>query len=225
MRRPDRNARPAAIKQRRFTMIKSDRSRPAVPAKPLILYGILKGYIRNPLLFLIGMKSRAKKLGKTLGKGYPDDFVEMVTLVAALYLSAREKTDDETALALVTAVILPLGLATQLANFRYVEDSRSFENLIAYQQRVNREGPTRLNRIEILEQSGERYSFRVHNCLFHEAFSKLGLPELTPVICTIDNAIFNVYMPERVVFHRDGVGNRIPDGADRCSFICDYKRS
>ncbi len=203
-------------------MIKTDVEHMALPAKPLILYGILKGYVRNPLAILIATKWRMKGLMKKLIPDYPGDFVELVSLVGALYLTLRKKTDDETALSLVTAAVVPVGLATQLANFRYVEDSKSFENLIAYQQRINREGPTRLNRMEILKQNKNCYAFRVHNCVFHEAFTKLGVPELTSVICSVDNAIFNVYMPEKVSFHRNGIGNRIADGADHCSFVCDY---
>ncbi|MBN1531784.1 MAG: L-2-amino-thiazoline-4-carboxylic acid hydrolase [Spirochaetes bacterium] len=203
-------------------MIRSDREHPALPAKPLILLGIVKGYVRNPLLFMLAVKRRMKRLMKGLVAEFPRDFAELVALVAAVYLIAREKVGDDTALSLVSAVVLPVGLATQLANFRYVEDSRSFENLIAYQQRINREGPTRLNRMEILEQSGSRYRFKVHNCVFMQAFRALGVPELTPVICAIDNAIFNAYMPERVQFHRGCVGNRIADGADFCSFVFEH---
>ncbi len=78
-------------------MIKSDRSRPAVPAKPLILYGILKGIFETAALSF-GMKSRARNSAKRSARG-SRCFVEMVTLVAALYLT-EEKT-MRTALAMV----------------------------------------------------------------------------------------------------------------------------
>lgn len=35
-----------------------------------------------------------------------------------------------------------------------------------------------------------------------EAFTELGVPELTTVMCEMDNAIFNTYLPEEVSFHR-----------------------
>ena len=77
------------------------------------------------------------------------------------------------------------------------------------------------NKMEILKQSSECYEFRVHNCMFMEAFSLLGMPELTRIMCAVDNAVFNVYLPEQIVFHRNGVGNRIVDGAPFCSFVCE----
>jgi hypothetical protein len=41
-----------------------------------------------------------------------------------------------------------------------VEALRTFQNLVAFQQRTNREGPTRWNELEILEQSENRYEWR-----------------------------------------------------------------
>ncbi|MBN2077431.1 MAG: L-2-amino-thiazoline-4-carboxylic acid hydrolase [Spirochaetes bacterium] len=204
-------------------MLKSKKDNPAIPGKVCILYGMLKGYVKNPCKTIYLAKKKAHKIKKKLGVEYPPDFLEMISLIAGLYDVIREKPDDRIALSLVTALILPVGLATQMSNFRFVEDKRSFDNLIAYQQKTNREGPTRLNRIEVLEQNKRRYAFKVHNCQFHDAFTKLGVPELTRVICTIDNAIFNSYMPEEVVFHRNGIGKRIADGASYCDFICEHR--
>lgn len=117
------------------------------------------------------------------------------------------------------AVVIVLGLSVQQSNFRNIEDKRTFKNLIAYQQRTNREGPTRLNKMEIIEQSEKRYEFKVTKCLFFEFFSSLGIKELTSLMCSIDNAIFNSYLPEQVCFHRGGLDNRIIDGSESCSFI------
>lgn len=202
-------------------MLKTNTDRVAKPLKPLILLGILKGYVSHPLLVLLKLPKFMKKYKKQLPGSYPVDFVQVVVLMAALYTIFRERHDRETAFSMVAAVILPLGLAVQMANFRYVEAERTMNNLITYQQRTNREGPTRLNKMEILKQSSECYKFRVHNCMFMEAFSLLGMPELTRVMCAVDNAVFNVYLPEQIVFHRNGVGNRIVDGAPFCSFVCE----
>jgi len=202
-------------------MLKTNVDNIAKPVKPLILLGILKAYITNPVIFLIRVKYKAKTFKKQISDNYPDDFIEIITLFTSIYSLLLEKVDKEKAFSIVKAIGIPIGLSVQMANFRYVEDDRTFENLIKYQQRTNREGPTKLNKIKIMDQDEKCYRFRVHNCIFMKAFSELGMPELTQVMCEVDNAIFNVYLPERVVFHRDGTGNRIADGAEYCTFVCE----
>jgi predicted ArsR family transcriptional regulator len=77
--------------------------------------------------------------------------------------------------------------------------------------------------MEIEEQSGKRYAFRVKNCLFYEFFSSIGAPELTRFMCATDNAIFSSYLPDEVTFHRNGRYNTIADGAPECRFILENK--
>jgi hypothetical protein len=50
-------------------------------------------------------------------------------------------------------------------------------------------------------------------------YTELGIPELTKLMCAVDNAIFNTYLPEKITFHRNGIGNRIVDGAPACHFV------
>jgi len=114
--------------------------------------------------------------------------------------------------------LLTNGLALQQANFRTVEAERTFANLKCYQKLTNSEGSTRLNTMKILEDTPEKYSFKVTRCVFHELFSYLGVPELTSIICAVDNAIFNTYLPNEVVFHREA-GHTIAEGANDCQFV------
>lgn len=204
-------------------MLKTDSNVVARPLKPLILLGILSGYIRNPLVFVVRVVMKSKKVRKQLDPALADDFASMAALVSSIYLLLQVKVDKEKALSITKAVIIPVGLSVQMANFRYVEDDRIFKNLIAYQQRTNREGPTRLNKMEVIDQNSRCYRFRVHTCMFFKTFSQLGIPELTEVMCEVDNAIFNVYSPERIIFHRDGIRKRIVDGASFCTFVCENR--
>jgi hypothetical protein len=61
-------------------------------------------------------------------------------------------------------------------------------------------GLTRWNQLEIIERGPERLALRVTRCLFHERCVVAGVPELTPVICQIDNAAFNSDMPDHPCF-------------------------
>jgi hypothetical protein len=73
----------------------------------------------------------------------------------------KERIGEEKAYEVVQALVIPVGLAVQHANFRCVEARRTFENLITYMQRTNWEGPTCWNRVEILSRASTsmRYVF------------------------------------------------------------------
>jgi hypothetical protein len=205
-------------------MIKTNIDKPAKPEVPLIILGVLKGYLDNADDFMEKtMESRKEIIKKILQENpqYPAEFINIVSMVAALYSELKKDMENEKALSIVKSSFLPVGLAMQMGNFRYVEDTHTFENLINYQQRNNKQGPTQLNQMEIIKQNNKTYEFHVHNCMFKDEFSKLGMQELTTVMCAIDNVIFNSYLPDKVHFHRNGNGNTIIDGMQYCTFICE----
>ncbi|MBZ9618433.1 L-2-amino-thiazoline-4-carboxylic acid hydrolase [Clostridium estertheticum] len=204
-------------------MIKTNIDKPAKPEVPLIILGVLKGYLDDADAFMEKTMESRKEIVKKISQEnpqHPTEFVNIVSIVAALYSELKKDMKNEKALSLVKASFLPVGLAMQMGNFRYVEDKHTFENLINYQQRTNKQGPTQLNRMEIIKQNNKTYEFHVHNCMFKDEFSRLGMPELTAVMCAIDNVVFNAYLPGKVTFHRNGTGNTIIDGMQYCTFIC-----
>ena len=206
-------------------MMKTSEDIMAKPDISLIILGVLKGYFEDAESRMENAKLLCRKISADMmqdSSRYPADFVQIVSVAAALYIELQKGLDQETALSLVTAAFLPVGLALQLGNFRYVEERHTFDNLIRYQQRTNKLGPTRLNQMEIVTQNDKIYEFHVHNCLFKDAFTELKMPELTKVMCAIDNAIFNVYMPDQVHFHRNGATNTIAEGKQYCTFLCEY---
>ena len=206
-------------------MLKSDIENPARPSVLFMAYAILKGYLKSPLLLLFGTLLTLPSFKKGIPKDLPEDFVKTVALQGWLYIRLKDRVGQEKAYEIMRAVILPIALAVQQGNFRSVEAGRTFESLKHYQQRTNREGPTRWNRMEIDEQNEKRYAFRVKNCLFYEFFSCIGAPELTRFMCATDNAIFGSYLPEEVTFHRNGLYNTIADGASECRFVLENKRA
>jgi len=207
-------------------MIKTNIDKPAKPEVPLMILGVLKGYLDDADDFMDKtMESKKEIVKKILQENphYPMEFVNLVSMVTALYSELKQDMEHEKALSIVKAAFLPVGLAMQLGNFRYVEDNHTFANLINYQQRTNKQGPTQLNRMEVIQQNNKTYEFHVHNCMFKDEFTKLGMPELTTVMCAIDNVIFNAYLPDEVHFHRNGTGNTIIDGMRYCTFVCENR--
>jgi L-2-amino-thiazoline-4-carboxylic acid hydrolase len=185
----------------------------------LILLGVLRGYINSPLWFLIRSKIAFKKFKKGIELDLPGDFIDSSGFIAWLYLRLIDKTGQEKAFEIIRAGILTSGLAIQQESFRNVEVPRTFENLIKYQQKTNKDGITRLNTMEIIEESDNKYEFRITRCMFYEIFTYLKVPELTQIICSIDNAIFNTYLPEKLTFHRNGINKTLAQGNDICEFV------
>jgi hypothetical protein len=96
-----------------------------------------------------------------------------------------------------------------------MERERTFKNLCDAEIEVNKAGFTRWNTLEVVEQTERRFEIKITRCLYHELTTALGIPELTPVVCQIDNAAFNSYLPDKVVFNRGGPNRRIADGNKR----------
>jgi hypothetical protein len=214
------------VSKEKVYMLKVSIDNQAKPDVMLIIKGVLKGYFDEADDMLEVVQREIPAVAATLiaeNPGYPAEFANLVSLVAALYSVIKRTEPEDRALSIVIAAFLPAGLAMQFGNFRFVEDERTFDHLVAYQRRTNREGPTRMNRMEVLRQDDAVYEFHVHNCAFHEAFAGLGFPELTAVMCAIDNVAFNAYLPDEVYFRREGKDRTIQRGNGYCSFICERR--
>jgi predicted ArsR family transcriptional regulator len=77
--------------------------------------------------------------------------------------------------------------------------------------------------MEIVNENQSEYHFRVTRCVFYELFNFLKVSELTSIMCSVDNAIFNTYLPDVLFFHRNGFGNTIYSGKEYCEFIIEQK--
>lgn len=203
-------------------MLKSTAEHPAQPNKSLMTLGILQGYLKNPAGFFLTTLLTLPGFKKQISPGFPPEFVRANALQAWMYIRLKKTVGQEKAYEIVRAFVLPVGLAMQQGNFRNVEAGRSFENLIAYQQRTHQEGLTRWVTMDVLAQNASRYEIRVTTCMYFKFYSSLGIPEMTRLMCAVDNAIFNSYLPEKVIFHRNGLGNRIVDGASACQFVLEH---
>ena len=73
--------------------------------------------------------------------------------------------------------------------------------------------------MEVKERSAVRFEIKVTRCLFHEFAVSIGAREMTPIVCQIDNAMFNSYLPDTMTFDRGLLGGRIADGKKACNFV------
>jgi len=185
---------------------------------PLLLH-LIGRELPMPRLFLWRCKLTVGRLKKRIDPRFPAELVDLVALPIWVYLHLKERLGPEKAFEIMRVAILTGGLAKWNLQFHTVAVPRTFENLCAQEKRMNETGITRWNTLEVVEQTDRRFELKVTRCLYHELACSLGVPELTPVMCGIDNAANNSYLADRVVFHRGGPGHRISDGAKECRFV------
>jgi hypothetical protein len=192
-------------------------------SKALIVYSVLREYAHHPLAFLMGTVLTVGRFKKRLPKGLPGDFVELFAFPTWIYMRLKEKIGQEEALALARAIIIPLGMAVYGAEFRLVEAPRTWENLRDFLELSNREGAIRWSKVEVDERGDTAYIYRCTFCMIHDFLSRLGIPELTEPFCTLDNALYNAYLPNEIIFHRGGKGKTIEKGNPFCQYIHERK--
>lgn len=75
----------------------------------------------------------------------------------------------------------------------------------------NRSGLVRWNKMEVVKRTNRRFEIKITRCMFHEFAAHLSIPEMTPIDCQIDNAMFNSCLPDEMTFDRGGIAHRLPD--------------
>lgn len=188
---------------------------------PILLH-LLRGKIRFPWLFLVKCKLTVNRFKKTIDPRFPAEMVEMRALPLWVYISLKKQLGQKTAFEIMRVAILTGGVAQWNFAYHAAEEDRTFKNLCDEEIIVNQSGQTRWNTLEVVERTERRFEIKITRCLYHELTTAMGIPELTPVICQVDNAAFNSYLPDEVVFSRGGPGHRISDGAKVCNFKWDF---
>lgn len=188
---------------------------------PILLH-LLRAEIRFPWLFLLKCRLTVGGFRKTIDPRFPPELVDLAVLPAWVYLNLKRRIGERKAFEIMRVAILTGGIAHWNLAYRAVENERSFVNLRDAELEVNLTGPTRWNTLEVVEQTAHRFEIKITRCLYHELTTVLGIAELTPVVCQIDNAAFNSYLPDKLVFNRGGPGNRIADGNKECNFIWNF---
>jgi len=111
-----------------------------------------------------------------------------------VYLNLKQRLGQAKAFEIMRVTILTGGVAQWNLAYQTVEKARSFENLCDLELEVNKTEPTRWNTLEVVDRTDRRFEVKVTRCLYHELARSLGIPEITPVICQIDNAAFNAHL-------------------------------
>jgi len=189
---------------------------------PLLLY-MLEQELRFPRLFLLRCKLTLGQFKKTIDRRFPGELIDLAALPAWVYINLRQKIGRKKAFEIMRVVLLTGGTAVQNLQFDTVHKERNFQNFSESEIENNRGGMVRWNKMEIVERSPRRFKIKVTRCMFHEFAVSAGIPEMTPIVCQIDNAMFSSYLPDEMTFDRGGIGRRIADGKRECDFFWELR--
>ena len=191
---------------------------------PLLLH-MLREELRFPRVFLLLRKLTVGRFKKTIDERFPRELIDLAALPLWVYIGLKEKIGQHKAFEVMRVALLTGGTAAQNLQFDTVHKERTFLNFADLEIENNRGGLVRWNTMEIVERTPRRFEIRITRCMFHELATSLGLPELTPVVCQIDNAMFSSYLPDEMTFDRGGIGRRIADGKRECNFVWELRQA
>ena len=191
---------------------------------PLLLH-LLSKELRFPKLFLLRCKVTLNRFKSRIDSKFPRDFIDFAALPAWVYLNLKKKIGQRKAFEVMRVALLTGGTAAQNLQFDTVHKERNFQNFADLELENNRAGIVRWNKLEVVERTSRRFEIKITRCIFHELAISLGIPEMTPIVCQIDNAMFNSYLPDAMTFDRGGIGRRIADGRGECNFIWELREA
>jgi L-2-amino-thiazoline-4-carboxylic acid hydrolase len=177
-------------------------------------------------LFLLRCKLTLGRFKKTIDKRFPRELIDLGGLPVWVYLNLKRQIGQPRAFEIMRVTLLTGGTAAQNLQFDTVHKERNFQNFSELEIENNRTGLVRWNKMEVVERSARRFEIKITRCMFHEFAISVGIPEMTPVVCQIDNAMFNSYLPDEMTFDRGLLGGRIADGKRECNFVWElHKRA
>jgi hypothetical protein len=184
-----------------------------------ILVHLLRREMRFPKLFLFTCALTLGRFKRRIDKRFPEELVELTALPLWVYINLKKKIGQQKAFEIMRVAILTGGIVQWNLAYQAIDKERTFENLCDEELLVSKTGPTRWNTLQVMDRTPRRFEIGVTRCLYHELAQSLGIPEITPVVCQIDNAAFNSYLPHWIVFNRGGPNRTIANGKSECNFI------
>ena len=185
---------------------------------PLLLHMIGKE-IWFSRLFLLRCKLTLGGFKRTIDPRFPRELVDLAALPVWVYLNLKKRIGQHRAFEIMRVALLTGGTAAQNLQFDTVHKERNFQNFSKLEIESNRTGLVRWNTMEVVESTALRFEIKITRCMFHELAVAVGIPEITPIVCQIDNAMFNSYLPDEMTFDRGLLGGRIADGKRECNFV------
>lgn len=172
---------------------------------------------------LVGARTLVRQTRWARARGEEADFIRRTALAPAIYLQLKSRLGPEKALEAMGEILTTIGVREVSRTLKTVPDGPAdpMDRLHAFYEKANREAPNKFIPRTTIEKTADRYHFRITRCIFHEFFTAVGTPELTQLVCAIDEAFFPAEFRE-LTFHRDGsLDHTIGRGNRTCEFVYD----
>lgn len=192
-----------------------------------IFYGLNRAAAFSwPFLLLAG-KIRGRQIVKETrwanAGANPDElkYVHRLAVASAIYITLKEKKGKMAAFELMRIILVSFGRLTVRRRFHSVNLSglTGMERLRAFNDHMVRQDEARHNDREYVEQSDTVCHYRINHCLVHDFFDAAGTPELTRLICEVDQYFFPRAFAEFDFSRGNSMENTIAYGKPYCDFI------
>jgi hypothetical protein len=134
---------------------------------PILLH-LLDGEVSSPRLFMLRCALTLDRFKRRIDPRFPKELVDMAALPIWVYLNLKARVGQGKAFEILRVAILTGGVAQWNLAYETVDKERTFANLCEQELLVNRTGPTRWNKLEVVDRSEHRFEIRITCCLYHE---------------------------------------------------------
>ncbi len=181
---------------------------------------------RWPAVMLRSVMDRSAVMKKTKW-GTPDvpaaetRYVKQFALAAATYLNLDQKIGKERAFETMRSLLVPLGCAAVQKRFEATDSAglNGMERLLAFNERMEQSDEARFNDRKYITKTNGTCHYVIQHCIVFDFFSQAGTPELTRLICEVDQVFYAKAFPD-FTFDRNGSWeNTIAYGQPRCDFV------
>ncbi len=163
----------------------------------------------------------------TVGKNYLAEkkYVRRLAMAAGMYQILSEKKGQKRAFDLMRSVLVTIGRITVRKRFHSVDLTglQGMERLNTFNDYMTKQDEAKYNRREYLVNDDTTCHYIINRCVVYDFFMETGTPELTKLICEVDQHFFPIAFYEFSFSRGDSWENTIAYGKTACDFILSLK--
>ena len=153
-------------------------------------------------------------------------YVKRLSFAAAIYLSICERVGKDKAFQIVRKVLVPIGCDTVRKRLNALDLSglHGMERLMKFNHFMQTNDEAKYNLREYVVTDHQTCHYVIKRCVVHDFFTEAGTPELTRLICEVDQVFFPEAFPDFLFDRGDSWENTMAYGKKHCDFILKIKQ-
>lgn len=154
---------------------------------------------------------------------YKDEaaYVKRLSFASGMYQALRSRLGKDKAFQIVRKILVPIGCDAVRKRLNSLDLSglQGMERLMKFNDFMQTNDEAKHNTREYLIQNDQVCHYIIKRCVVHDFFSEAGTPELTRLICEVDQVFFPEAFPDFHFDRGDSWENTMAYGKDHCDFI------